>query len=71
MIFMANLMMKIETNPVKVAYLNHIMIDSYTKAIKQMEKDNKHIVNLFTDKQLEQYLLLCSSAIKLSDLKDE
>ena len=63
--------MKIEKNPVRIAYLNHIMIDSYAKAIRQMKKDNKHIVNLFDDKQLEQYLLLCSGTIKFSDIKDD
>lgn len=64
-------MMKIETNPVKLAYYDHLMMEDCAKRYIECSKSIAKRTAKFTDIQMAQYLHLIDGTLKLSQVKDD
>jgi hypothetical protein len=64
----ANQLLHIETNPVKIVYLNHVMLEGNMKQIIQLEKQLAKITKDFNEAQMIQCIKLCNGTLKMDDI---
>jgi hypothetical protein len=63
--------MKIETNPVKIAYFNYIQLGHYLQECWEAGKMIERLTKEFTEEQLKQYVQLINGTITLEQISEE
>lgn len=57
--------MKIETNPVKIAYFDYLQLEDCLKVASECQKSIKKLTRKFTEEQLKQYTQLMNGSLTL------
>ena len=64
-------MIKVETNPVKIAYFDYLQLEDCLKVASECQKSIKKLTRKFTEEQLKQYIQLVNGSITLDQIGDE
>jgi hypothetical protein len=64
------MLLKIETNPVKLAYYTHIRMEANLKELQEDEKMFNKYIKDFSPEQFQQYIRLLIGSITLDQIPD-